>query len=371
MAKEKKQLKLLSKEALRKKYAGSGTASIIIPASEDVLKLPSRILALNAFLGGGLFYGKICVISGPESTGKTLVASDFVVSAQSLGGVGIWADVENSWSNDWAEKNGIDTDRIEILPNPAIETISDWVRDACLYYRAQLTNNEPIVFVFDSIAMSEKIATLEVDSEDTKSEMGGRSKAIGDFLRKRAPFFYKYGICVILINQLRDKVGAGMFESNETMPAINPLKFSASQWFALSRGKQIKEKIRGKERRIGQNIYIQHRKNKVGPPQENIPTQVYFRPDNSFGYIGFNKYMGLPDILMEQGIIKKKGSRYYRKDKMIANGEDNLVKVLHENDKLRSLLISKSDINTIGKTRRKLDSIKENLYKVKIKAQDE
>lgn len=367
MAKEKKKLVVLSKDKLRKKYPGSDLASIVIPSREDTLYLPSDILALNNFLGGGIPYGKIFSEIGYESTGKSLLAMAFGRATQSLGGVILWGDFENAWSRWWAEQNGLDNDNVEIFKGNAMETFSDWMRDYVLYYRSILTHNEPILVVMDSIAMAERKQNLDADQDDAKAEMGGRAKVIGDFYRKRSDFIDRYGVIIIAINQVREKLNTSMFESNETSPGGKATQFAASQGIALVRGKQVKYKIKGKEKKVGQTVYIQHRKNKISAPQDNIATQVYFRGDNNFGYTGFNKYMGLPDILVEQGVIKRKGSRYYRKDKMIANGEDNLVQILHDNDDLRSLLIRKSDINTIGKTRKKLESIKENRFKVKIK----
>lgn len=370
MAKEKKKLTILTKDKLRKKYPGHDVASIIIPSREDTLWLPCDILALNNFLGGGIAYGKICSAIGYESTGKSLLAMSFARATQSLGGVVLWGDFENAWATYWAEQNGIDNDTVEVFDGNAMETFSDWARDYIIYYRSKLTHNEPILLVMDSLAMAERKQNLDADQDDAKAEMGGRAKVIGDFYRKRSNFFYKYGVCVIAINQVREKLNTSMFESNETSPGGKATQFAASQALTLVRGKQIKARVRGKDKKVGQNVYIQYRKNKVAPPQDNIATQVYFRKENEFGYVGFNKYMGLPDILVEQGVLKKKGSRYYRKDKMIANGEEQLVKILHDNFDLRSILIRKSDINTIGKTRTKLESIKENCFSVKIKSDE-
>lgn len=367
MAKEKKKLKILTKSELRKKYQGSDLASIVIPSKDEMLWLPSDILTLNAFLGGGIPYGKAFSELGYESTGKSLLAMAFARTTQSLGGIVLWGDLENSWANYWAEQNGLDTTKVEVYTSNAIEPFSDWVRDYCIYYRSILTHNEPILLVIDSIAMAETKNNVDADQDDAKAAMGNRAKAIGDFYRKRSNMFHNYGICVIPINQLREKLGAGMFESNETAPGGKATQFFASQAVVLARGKQIKAKINGKEKRVGQNVYIQFRKNKVAAPQENIATQVYFREENEFGYVGFNKYMGLLDYLLEEGIVKKKGTGIYRKDKLIARGEDHFVRVMHENDELRSLLVRKSSINTVGKTRKKLESITTNLFPVKIK----
>jgi hypothetical protein len=55
---------------------------------------------------------------------------------------------------------------------------------------------------------------------------------------------------------------------------------------------------------------------------------------------------------------------------MIANGEDNFLKLLVDNEDLRKKLIKRSSVNTISKTREMLESIKENLYPVKVKADE-
>src|SRR5882757_9263121 len=98
MAKEKKKLRLLTKSELKKKYPGSDLASIVIPSKDEMLWLPSDIIAFNAFLGGGIPYGKGFSEVGYESTGKSLLAMAFARTCQSLNGIVLWGDLENSWS---------------------------------------------------------------------------------------------------------------------------------------------------------------------------------------------------------------------------------------------------------------------------------
>src|SRR5690606_24823589 len=93
-------------------------------------------------------------------------------------------------------------------------------------------------------------------------------------------------------------------------------------------------------------------KNKVAPPKPTIKkAEVYFHPDYKEP-IGFSKYFGLADILERKGVItrKKGASRYYMGEKMIANGEPALMRLIKEDDKLRKKLIRKSGINTISRT---------------------
>jgi recombination protein RecA len=265
------------------------------------------------------------------------------------------------------EKNGIDLSRLHLLENVvAIETIADWVLDTMRFLRAKLTKNEPILFVLDSLAALTTIELEGMPQTDKKSEMGIRARKIGDFLRERNMEFKKYGICVILINQLRKKVGASQWEDPDQTSGGQATKYYAAQRIGISKGKQIKTKIRGTEFKVGQNTYIRTRKDKTGPPRETTEAKVYFRK-SSLGDIGFDKYAGLPELLVQKGVLERKkgSSRYYYDGAMVANGEDSLLEKLQADDSLRSKLIKKSGVNTISRTRNKIEALTKNLYPVK------
>jgi recombination protein RecA len=369
MAKEKA-LKVPNLKELRKRYPTANKATVVVQSAEEMLWLPSRNLSLNAQLGGGIPYGRIVEIAGYESTGKTLMAQDFCSCAQALGGKVLWDDAEGTWTNGWAKANGIDPDEVEIYPENDVEGFSDWARDMILYWRSELTHNEPIVVVCDSIAALECAENIDSNQTEGKAEMGNRAKAIYRMYRKRNSFFRRYGVIFIAVNQVRDKVGASLYEASETTPGGQATKFYASIRIMLVRSKQILIKHKKKDVKIGQNIITRIVKNKVSPPEESIKTEVYFKP-HKWGYVGYSRYHGLDEILINQGVITKKGSRYYRKDKMVANGEEGFVKMMHEDEAIRGLLIRKSSINTISKTRTRIESISGNLYPVKLKGSED
>jgi recombination protein RecA len=364
-------LKILGEKDLRKKYPNANKATIIIESAEDTLWLPSRNLALNAQLGGGFPYGRVIEIIGYQSTGKTLMAQDFCSVAQALGGQILWDDAEGAWTNYWAKKLQIDPTTVELYTGNDVEGFSDWMRDMLIYYRSKLVNNEPIVIVIDSIAALECKENIESDQSEGKAEMGNRAKAIYKMYRKRNDMLRKYGAILIAINQVRDKVGASLYEAAETTPGGSATKFYASIRIMLVRSKQILATVKGrKDVKVGQNIIMKVDKNKVAPPEGGIKTDVYFK-DALWGYVGYSRYKGVDELLIDEGIIKKKGSRYYRKDKMIANGEDGFIKMMHEDEKMRGLLIRKSSINTLSKTRDKIEGLTRNMYPVKLKKKGE
>ena len=221
----KKYLKKLNETALRKKWSSSGSASTITVAPEDMLWLPSRFLAFNYQLGGGVPFGKILELYGEESSGKSLLATDFAYSCQQLGGQVLWADAEHAFTRNWAELNGIDLDYVELFREKAIENIADWSIDMAMYYRAQLTNNEPILLVVDSIAALDCLINLNSEHASDKADMGNRAKAMDKMLRTRNGAWEELGMSVILINQLRANLKAGLFGDPDTTPGGKATKF--------------------------------------------------------------------------------------------------------------------------------------------------
>lgn len=366
MAKPKKKIAVSTEGKLRKKYH-SNTASKVVLPSDEMLWLPSRFLALNELLGGGIPYGKILELYGEESSGKSIIAYDFSYCTQALGGMVLWADSEFAFTHDWAISNGLDLDKVELFPEKSIETISDWSLDMGYYYRSKLVNNEPILLVVDSIAALDCLENMESSQVDAKAEMGNRAKAIDKMLRTRNGSWEKLGISIICINQLRSKIGATKWEDPDTTPGGKALRFYASQRIGVYGGKQIKAKIKGEENRVGRVTSIRVKKNKVAPPKPTIKSApVYFIPEHK-GYVGFDRYYGLPDLLVRHDVItrKKNSSRYYYKDKMIANGEPALIKLLEKDQKLRARFIRKAGINTISTTAKKVEKLERNLFELK------
>lgn len=374
---KKKSLKLLKESALRKKYEDTSSLGSDL-VLDDHIWLPSRNVSLNYQLGGGTPYGKIMELFGYESTGKTLLAMDFASNAQKLGGIVLWDDAENAFDPGWAVQNGMNLDQLELYEENDIEGMSDWVRDMIIFHRSQLQANEPILFVIDSLAALDCEDNIGADALNAKAQMGNRAKAIYRMYRERNSIFKRYGVVVIAINQIRDKVGASMFEASTTTPGGQATKFYASQRLALIRSKQIKGRIvKGafkedlkKGHKVGQNIIQAVEKNKCAPPRPRVKTAVYFL-DEKTDYVGFDRYQGLDIILQEQGIIKKKGTRYLFKDEVICNGKKNILPAIEENGKLRKRLFKKLGVNTMSKTRQKLEGIDINRYPVKLKKGDD
>lgn len=362
MAKKKVGIKVPTANELAKRYGG-----MIITASdtkENGLWLPSTFFMLNYTFGGGIPFGKILEVAGEESSGKSLIAYNFAYATQQLGGHVIWVDAEQAWMNSWAQENGIDPAGVTVIRDTRIENIADALADLTIYWRSQLTHNEPILLVVDSIAAMDCADNIDSKMVDGKSEMGGRAKALYKFFRIRSELFYRLGITQIYINQLRTALNVGFGKDNTTTTGGAALKFYASIRAAFYAGKGITVRYRGKERKAGKLVTIRLIKNKVAPPRPTISkTPVYFNP--KYHEVGFDRYFGLEDVFIENEIIEKSSGGIYKyKGKQLCRGEEKFQKLLEEDDTLRRRLLKAASINTISTTKKKLASLTENFYPI-------
>lgn len=360
----RKKIKIPTLKEIQKKFPSS-----IIADEVDESKmpwLPTRFLAFNKVTGGGCPFGKIIELFGEESSGKSLMAYDFAYCCQYLGGIVLWVDAEQSFTNAWAETNGLDLSRIVIYRSTSIESISDWVANMALYWRSQLTHNEPILLVLDSVSALDTDMNINSEMSNASADMGNRAKAIYKYFRIRNEMLYSLGITQVYINQLRKNLKAGMFENPDTTPGGKALAFYASIRIGMYGGKQITQKIKGKERKIGRVTSIRTIKNKVATPGPTLKGSPLYNNAKYVDTIGFDRLHFLDEILVEEEIVEKsKSGTFTYKGKTLCRGAEKFTALLKEDDGLRRKLIRKAGINTLGTTKKLLESLSnQNLFPV-------
>ena len=359
----RKKIKIPTLREIQKKFPSQYIAGEVDESKRPWL--PTRFLAFNKVTGGGCPFGKIIELFGEESSGKSLMAYDFAYCCQYLGGMVLWVDAEQSFTNSWAEKNGLDLNKIVVYRSTSIEAISDWVANMALYWRNQLTHNEPILLVLDSISALDTDINLNSEMLNASADMGNRAKAIYKYFRIRNEMLYSLGITQVYINQLRKNLKAGMFENPDTTPGGKALAFYASIRIGMYGGKQITKKIKGKERKIGRVTSIRTIKNKVATPGPTLKGTPLYNNVKYVDSIGFDRLHFLDEILIEEEIIEKsKSGTYSYKGKTLCRGAEKFADLLKEDDNLRRKLIRKAGINTLGSTKKLLESISENLYPI-------
>ncbi len=197
-----------------------------------IAAIPTGALALDLALGiGGLPRGRIVEIFGPESSGKSTLATHVVAEAQRNGGVCAYIDAEHAMDPVYAAAIGVNVDEL-LISQPdtgeqALEIADMLIRSGALD-----------VLVIDSVAAL--VPRAEIEGEMGDSHMGLQARLMSQALRKLTGNLNKSRTIAIFINQLREKIGV-MFGSPETTPGGRALKFYSSVRLDIRRIESIKD----------------------------------------------------------------------------------------------------------------------------------
>ena len=143
-------------------------------------------------------------------------------------------------------------------------------------------------------------------------------------MRKLTAAISKSKTCVIFINQIRMKIGV-MFGSPEVTPGGRALKFYSSVRIDL---RKIATVTSSEEEIVGIRVKAKVVKNKVAPPFKEAIFEIMYDE-------GISKAGALIDAALEIGLIKKSGSWFSYKDKNLAQGKEQLRKMIREDNLLQ------------------------------------
>lgn len=271
-------------------------------------------IGLDTALGiGGLPKGRIIEIYGPESSGKTTIATHVIAEAQRKGGICAIIDAEHAFDSSYAQKLGVDVDNL-LISQP------DYGEQGLEIADRLILSGAVDVVVVDSVAALVPKAELEGEMGDSK--MGLHARLMSQALRKLTATISKTGTICIFINQLREKIGV-MFGSPETTTGGNALKFYASVRLDIRRISQIKDG----EDAVGNRVRVKVVKNKVAPPFRQAEFDIVFGE-------GVSKVGEIVDMGVELGILNKSGSWFSYEGSKLGQGRDTVKELMKDNPDL-------------------------------------
>ncbi|OQM34273.1 recombinase A [bacterium endosymbiont of Pedicinus badii] len=317
---------------IEKKF-GKGS---IIRLGEDfsmkVETISTGSLSLDIALGvGGLPFGRIVEIYGPESSGKTTLTLQVIASAQKMKKNCAFIDSEHALDAEYAKKIGVDTKNL-LFSQPSN---GEQALEIC---NSLIESRSVNVIVIDSVAAL--VPKSEIEGEIGEVHMASIARMMSQAMRKISGNLKNSNVLLIFINQIRMKIGNSIFGSSETTTGGNALKFYSSIRMDIRKIGVIKDN----DTIIGNTIRVKIVKNKVSNPFRLAEFQILYG-------IGINTFQEILSLGVKYKIVKKSGSWYSYNNENIGNGEKNAYEYLKKNltikekieNKIRKIIFQKTN----------------------------
>ena len=336
MAKKKTQEKTIESEITTVDWdkLASGVDMELLDDIEPVSYfIDTGVLAVNAiisgrFIGGGVPAGRITEIYGDSATGKSLLGTNVLRGAQTLGGVPILLDAERAVSKEFAKKaSKIDPRRLFIVSADTLEGCFNKIYTNIRDLRAQIGPKPPIVIVYDSIAASpseKEFAETTVDMENASDAekkragvgdgLGARARTSSKEFRKLPNFLSENNATLIVINQIREKIGVMFGDPRTTAGGGRALEYYASVRLSM-RARKVPKDAKGSV--LGVNVAITNTKNRCFRPFVEADS-IYLMFES-----GINPFGGILRLLLQMDRVEAAGSAgWYKIKEPYAGGKE-------------------------------------------------
>ena len=282
-------------------------AGLLSEQAHDLGFVSTGSYALNKVISGnymnGIPIGQISQFHGESSTAKTVFATHILKEAQSKGYYSMLVDSENAYNPTFAKTLGIDPEKLIYSTPETLEDSFQVMEETILSIR-ETDPETPIVIAYDSIAVSPSKVEYDAESYDGNNMQGAvRAKATGACLRKINPLMRKHKVALIVINQLRSKVGV-MYGNPDTMAAGGR---SLDYYLGVNLkcvSNKTTDLIKDDHKRIiGITGTVRNTKNKVSIPFRECEFELMYDE-------GLNPCAGLLKQLVLDNIIDQNGAWY-------------------------------------------------------------
>ena len=290
--------------AVLKRLKNAGLLSEQLP---DLGFVSTGSYALNKIISGdytkGIPIGMITQFHGEASTAKTVFATHILKEAQAKGYYTMLVDSENAYNSEFAQHLGLDPSKLIYATPETVEDCFQVIEDTILSIR-ESDSETPIIVAYDSIAVSPSKVEYEAESYDGNNMQGAvRAKATGACLRKINPLMRKYRVAMVVINQIRNKVGV-MYGNPETMAAGGK---SLEYYLGVNLrcvSNKTSDLIRDEFKTVvGISGKVRNTKNKVSIPFRECEFELMYNE-------GLNKFAGVLKQLEADRYISRGGAWY-------------------------------------------------------------
>ena len=201
--------------------------------------IPTGIDLIDAVLGGGFAVGALNIIVGQPGSGKSMLAiqtlgqGQMKHKGQMLGG---FLDSEEATTSIRLSNLGVRYPKMKPYTDITVEKVFKFIEGLCVFKDEKKIVDIPSVVIWDSIANT--LSQKERETDDPNSVIGYKARLLSILVPKYIAKLAQYNVCCLAVNQLRDVLQMGQFQSpkdlkllsgSKDMPGGNVLKFNAFQ----------------------------------------------------------------------------------------------------------------------------------------------
>jgi recombination protein RecA len=310
------------------------TAKRLKTAQEtELIKFPLASTGLTTALGGGIGAGRITLVYGNTSSGKSVLMMQTIGMLQKMGYVCAWVDVEGTYEKSFAARLGVNNDELILIQKKSFGGITDSVMP--------LIRGGIDVIVVDSV--SDALPEVFVDSGGSAVEFE-KMKQLGAHAKSctmmvNAIHYENEKTAVVLISQTTTKIEATYVK--QVPHGGQKIMFSSSQVIKLTSSNTEKQQKMGDthvgdliiQAPIGRSVEFYVEKNKMGPQSRKGEYDLFYAGD----FVGIDTVGEILDASEKYGIVRKSGSWYYI-DEEKYQGRDTAISALRQNDVLMKSL---------------------------------
>lgn len=265
--------------------------------------IPTGSIALDRALRiGGWPVGRVCEVWGPEHAGKTTMMMLAVREAQRKFPnkmVG-WADMEQTFDNQWATTLGVDLNR---LWRPPVHTAEQCADTSRRFVESGLCS----MVIIDSVGAM--ISQKEFEKEADEATVAIVAKIVTRAVKQVSTIGAANGTTTMVINQVRSNIGG--YGASETESGGWALKHITSVKCWVKRGESLTIPFEGKDLPVGHEVAVRVTKNKCAPYGNSASFFIKNQPTQKYGEPGVDIVDEAATFAVSSGVVRQSGGWYY------------------------------------------------------------
>jgi len=239
-----------------------------IPTGSPVLDI-----ILSNRKNGGLPSGRFVLLTGLESSGKSLLAAHALANVQKMGGIAVFIDSENAVSKEFLRVIGVNLKTLVYVQTQDTSKVFDVINNVI---KASIEKNAkvPIMVVVDSMTSTTLPDYIDMGTEFVGYEGAKKAGFISNQFQKMTNKIAADNVCVLITAQLRVRMNAMGNQDPYEVTGGMALKFYPSIHIRIR--KKAKEKISTSNEPIGVHVEMETLKNRLAPERRKANCLVRY-----------------------------------------------------------------------------------------------